>query len=66
VNGLRNMKSIAETMRQKLTEISNILGGLFNMTWKLLFGLALIPFIGIVFLCVYIYELAKNEANSNR
>jgi len=59
------MMNIVNNMRQKFGEVLGILSGLFNMTWKALFGLALLPILGIVFLGVYVYELAKNEADRN-
>ena len=52
-------------MTQRFTEIYLILKGIFNITLKILFMMILMPFMALVFIFVYLYQIAKNEAESN-
>ena len=52
-------------MIRGFTEIYLISKGIFNITLKVLFMFILMPFMALVFIFVYIYQIAKNEAESN-
>tara|TARA_R100001460_G_scaffold65553_1_gene105890 strand:+ start:638 stop:820 length:183 start_codon:yes stop_codon:yes gene_type:complete len=59
------MKETTRIMKRGFTEIYLILKGIFNITLKIVFMMILMPFMALVFIFVYLYEIAKNEAESN-
>lgn len=52
-------------MKRGFTEIYLISKGIFNITLKIVFMMILMPFMALVFIFVYLYQIAKNEAESN-